>query len=249
MAPPFDFGGWDKGIPAAAYAGDFLWFNTDGSLASSGGIAGPPSPPGVPNFMDLPTLYLPAYNQFPPASPLPTQGAQITAFQLNFGTYGILGVGKRDGLYSDAGGSYQVVNGVNTYVPKSSVYAASQDGYQDGTLQNLSFNTTGVIQGSFTNGLTVNLAQVVLEQVQNPGGLNKMGNNAYEISPNTGPTELGLAGQGGFGTIQGGSLEGSNVDLTVELTNMVLAQRGFTVNSRVISAVSETLDVLTNLGK
>jgi flagellar hook protein FlgE len=249
LNPPFDFGGYDQGIPLAAFAGDFLWFNTDGSLASSGGIAGPPAPPGVPNFMDLPTLYLPPTNGFLPTSPIPTQGAEITAVRLDFGTFGVMGFGKRDGVYSDAEGSYQPINGVNTYVPKSTVFAASQNGYPDGSLQGLNFDPSGIIKGTFTNGQTLDLAQVVLAQPQNPDGLSKTGSNDFTPSTNTGPIQNGLAGQGSFGKILGDSLEGSNVDLTVELSNMIVAQRGFATNSRMIAAVNETMNTIAHLGQ
>lgn len=242
-------GGYDRGIPASGYAGDFLWFNTDGSLGSSGGIAGPPAPPGAPNYQDIPVIYLPPVNTFPPVSPIPTQGAEITPIQLNFGTFGTLGYGKRDGLYSDAEGNYQVVNGVNTYIPRNTAYAASQDGYSDGVLSGLNIDQTGVIQGSFTNGRSIDLAQIALTQVQNPEGLNNVGNNDFSVSTNTGSTQTGFGGQGNFGKIQPDTLEGSNVDLTVELSNMIVAQRGFDSNSRMIAAVNETMNVLTDLGR
>jgi flagellar hook protein FlgE len=60
---------------------------------------------------------------------------------------------------------------------------------------------------------------------------------------------MGLAGQNGFGTTKGGTLEGSNVDLTVELSNMIVAQRGFQTNARMVSVISDTLQVLTQLGQ
>ncbi len=247
---------YDRNLQNQDFFGDFLWFNTDGSLASSGGVGGVPGPPGLNfNYMAVPRVYLPPTNQNPPVSPIPTQGAEIDPISLNFGDFGLLGgqpilpIGQRDGMYSDAEGSYQTVNGVNTYVPKNTVFAASQDGYQAGNLQGLSVDQEGFIKGSFTNGQTVNLAQLALAQVQNPEGLAKIGNNDYAASPNSGPTHVGLAGTGDFGTIQGGSLEGSNVDLTVELSNMIVAQRGFDTNSRMMAVVNETLDVTDHLGE
>ncbi len=243
------FVSYDRGQFNTAFAGDFLWFNTDGSLASSGGIGGPPAPPGTPNFMSIPRVYLPPINQAFPVSPIPTQGAEITSIDLNFGTFGLLGIGKRDGVYSDAEGKYQIVNGVNTYVPKSTAYSASQNGYSDGILQGLNFDQAGVIQGTFSNGQISSLAQLVLAHPQNPEGLTKIGDNGFALSLNSGPDPIGLAGQGNLGKIQGGSLEGSNVDLTVELSNMIIAQRGFDTNSRMISVVNETLDVLSRLGQ
>ncbi len=244
------FGFYNRDNPDTTYAGDFLWFNTDGSLASSGGIGGIPGPAGpVFNFMTQPIIYLPPDNTNPPTSPIPTQGAEIDPITLNFGTYGLLGAGQSNGLYSDAEGSYQVVNGVNTYVPDNTVYAASQNGYQAGTLENLSIETSGMIQGSFSNGQTTSLAQIALDQVQNPQGLSQAGNNDFAFSPNSGTVQTGLPGQGNFGTIESGTLEGSNVDLTVELTNMIIAQRGYDTNARMIAAVNETMVILDQLGQ
>jgi len=251
---------YDRNTPNYDFFGDFLWFNTDGSLASSGGVGGFQGPPGLAsNFMSIPRVYLPPNNAFPPlpglVSPIPTQGAEITAISLKFGTFGLLGggavqpIGKRDGLYSDAEGSYQVVNGVNTYVPKNTVYAASQDGYGDGILQGVNFDPTGTIQGSFSNGQIVPLAQVALEQVQNPDGLSKVGNNYFVNSSNSGPNQIGFGSSGTFGKIQGGTLESSNVDLSVELSNMIVAQRGFQTNARMISVVDDELNVLAELGR
>ena len=249
IPPVIDDGGYDTGVPTGAAAGDFLWFNTDGSLASSGGIEGPPSGPGLPNFMDMPTLFLPEDNQFPPISPLPSEGAQILAVNLNFGTFGILGKGERDGVFSDAEGSYQTVNGLNTYVPQSTLYASSQNGYADGTLESLAFDKTGTIVGSFSNGQQVDLARVALASVANPEGLTNAGNNDFTASASSGGIQLGLAGQGGLATVAGGALEESNVDLTVELSNMILAQRSFEANAREIAAVNSTLQTLTALGQ
>jgi flagellar hook-basal body protein len=244
-----------RNSPADAYAGDFLFFNTDGSLASTGGS-------NVDmDTMAIPAIYLPPFNQpsgLPspasgingalPVSPLPTQGAEITQIFLNFGTAGILGTGERDGLTSDAQGTYQTINGVNTYVPDSHS-TITQDGYTDGTLTGLAFDSTGKIDGTFSNGQTIALAQVAMATVENPGGLNSVGRNYYSLSPNTGAETIGLAGSNGMGIITGGSLEGSNVDLTVELSNMIIAQRGFEVNARVITVDSQNLQTLTQLGQ
>ena len=244
------FATYDRGNPFRAYIGDFLWFNTDGSLASSGGSFGPNSNV-VPGFdqMTVPRVYLPGANTNPPISPLPQNGAEIIAIDLNFGKWGLLGIGQRNGIYSDADGSYKIINGVNTYVPDSTVYAASQNGYPEGQLQSISFDPTGMIEGAFSNGQTVGLAQVALEQVQNPDGLSQVGNNDFALSLNSGPVQVGQAGQGNFGTIQDDSLEGSNVDLTTELSNMILAQRSFDTDSRMIAVVNETMDTLDHLGQ
>ena len=85
--------------------------------------------------------------------------------------------------------------------------------------------------------------------VDNPDGLSKVGTDYYAAGVNSGSMTIGLAGQNGFGTVQGGALEGSNVDLTVELSNMIIAQRGFEVNARVIAVTNQNLQTLTQLGQ
>lgn len=239
---------YDRGTAANEYWGDLVVFNTDGSLLSTGGVLNN----GLVQAM--PDVYLPPLNVNPPvinapSSPIPTQGAEITQITLNFGTAGLMGFGRRDGVYSDAEGSYQVINGVNTYVPKSTAYAKSQDGYASGILSSLNFDATGTINGTFTNGQTTAIGKVIIAMPNNADGLSKVGNNYYQNSPNAGAMFVGFAGEDGVGTIQGSTLELSNVDLTVELTNMIIAQRGFDVNSRVISVENSNLQILSQLGQ
>jgi len=248
---------YNRGIAGAAneFYGDLLVFNTDGSLLSTGGAQSQQNN-GQPE-QAIPDIYLPPMNlpgappvgMAGPASPIPTQGAEITQISLDFGTAGVLGQGKRDGVYSDAEGSYQVINGVNTYVPNSTAFAKSQDGFAMGLLSSVSFDATGTINGSFTNGQTTAIGQVVIAMPNNADGLSKVGSNYYQASPNSGPMFVGFAGQDGVGTVQGSTLELSNVDLTVELTNMIIAQRGFDVNSRVISVENSNLQILSQLGQ
>ena len=247
---PFSY---NRGNPVAGvFYGDILYFNTDGSLGNTGGLQ---NAAGVAQF-STPRIYLaptqPVANPIPGVSPLPTVGAEVMAIDMNFGTAGPLATGKRDGLYSDAAGSFQTVNGVNTYQPNDTAYVKSQNGYQEGQLTGLSFDQTGTIQGTFATGSTtktVALGQIVLAKVDNPDGLTKVGNGYYQNSSNSGSTLVGLAGQNGLATVQGDSLEGSNVDLTVELSNMIIAQRGFDVNARTISTANDTLTTLVNLGR
>jgi flagellar hook protein FlgE len=151
-------------------------------------------------------------------------------------------------MTGDAQGTYQTIAGVNTYVPDSHA-TETQNGYSDGVLTGLSFDATGTINGSFSNGQVVALAQVAMATVLNPSGLNSVGSNYYTASPAAGAETIGTAGSNGMGTITGGALENSNVDLTVELSNMIIAQRGFQVNARVITVESQNLQTLTQLGQ
>jgi flagellar hook protein FlgE len=122
-----------------------------------------------------------------------------------------------------------------------------QDGFTNGTLQSFSIDATGTIVGSFTNGTTQALGQVLLADFNNPGGLVRANDNMYSVSPNSGSPVLGVAGEGSTSSIASGSLEMSNVDLAQEFTNMIVAQRGFQANSRVITTSDQMLEELVGL--
>ena len=101
--------------------------------------------------------------------------------------------------------------------------------------------------GSFSNGAKQPVGQVAMAKFTNPGGLEKTGNSDYRASANSGNAVLGTAGAGGFGSITGGSLEMSNVDLSQEFTNLIVAQRGFQANARIITTSDQVLQELVDL--
>ena len=123
----------------------------------------------------------------------------------------------------------------------------SQDGYKSGVLDSYTIDQNGNIIGVFSNGVTRILGQIALARFANPAGLLKEGNSLYSIASNSGSPLVGTANSGGFGSIKPGSLEMSNVDLSTEFTDMIITQRGFQANSRVITASDEMLQELVNL--
>ena len=127
------------------------------------------------------------------------------------------------------------------------VAAASQDGRAAGTLQSFTINGDGTLLGSFSNGLKQAIGRVALASFANPSGLEKSGSSLFAPTVNSGDAQVGAAGTGGRGTLAGGSLEMSNVDLSAEFTNLIVAQRGFQANSRVITTSDEVLQELVNL--
>jgi flagellar hook protein FlgE len=133
------------------------------------------------------------------------------------------------------------------YSGPSNVIMNSQDGYSSGVLNGYAIDKSGIITGRFSNGLTKTLAQVALSNFNNPGGLIKMGENLYIESNNSGTSQVGVAGAGGRGDISPGKLEMSNVDLAQEFTDMIITQRGFQANSRIITVSDEMLQELVNL--
>ncbi len=126
-------------------------------------------------------------------------------------------------------------------------YINFQDGYEAGSLDMVSTDSGGVLTGIFTNGQSKALAQIALATFSNPGGLLKEGGNLYQISNNSGLPNIGTADSGGRGSIAVGALEMSNVDLAQEFTNMIVTQRGFQANSRVITTSDEMLQDLINI--
>jgi flagellar hook protein FlgE len=133
------------------------------------------------------------------------------------------------------------------FAGSNSFSSLSQDGAAVGFLRSFSIANDGLITGVFSNGKTESLGQIALATFNNPAGLLKTGNSSYQESANSGLPQVGVAGGGGRGTLSGGTLEMSNVDLAQEFTNLIVAQRGFEANSKVITASDELLQDLVNL--
>ncbi|WP_067473303.1 flagellar hook-basal body complex protein [Actinomadura hibisca] len=115
------------------------------------------------------------------------------------------------------------------------------------TLQSYSISQDGSLIGVYPDGTKQAFGRVALANFTNPGGLEKVGNSLYRTSVNSGEAQIGTAGGGGRGTVQSGALEMSNVDLAQEFTNLIVAQRGFQANTKVISTSDELLNDLVNL--
>ncbi len=133
------------------------------------------------------------------------------------------------------------------FAGQNSLAALEQDGSGIGTLQSFTISPDGTVVGVFSNGQNEPVGQIALANFANPGGLEKVGGSAYRPTVNSGLVQVGVAGAGGRGMLSGGTLEMSNVDLAQEFTNLIVAQRGFQANSRVISASDELLQDLVNL--
>lgn len=123
----------------------------------------------------------------------------------------------------------------------------SNNGLPLGTLESYTIQQDGSISGTFDNGSTRVLGQIAVAQFTNPSGLSKQGNNTVTETPNSGTALIGVAGNGGRGLLSSGFLEGSNVDLAQEFANMIIAQRGFQANSRIITASDEVLQELVSM--
>jgi flagellar hook protein FlgE len=129
----------------------------------------------------------------------------------------------------------------------NSVAALNQNGAPLGSLVSFSVSQEGLISGVFSNGKNQQLGQIALAAFTNPAGLEKAGGSLFRSTVNSGEPLIGTAGGGGRGTMSGGTVEMSNVDLAAEFTNLIVAQRGFQANSRIITASDEILQDLVNL--
>ena len=131
----------------------------------------------------------------------------------------------------------------------SNLAAVFQDGSPIGTLSNFSIGEDGRISGSFTNGLTRTIGQVALAKFSNPEGLIDAGDNLFRTDPNSGTPLVAKPRDFGTGRLVGGALELSNVDLSQEFINMILASTGYSAASRVITTTDELINQLLVLGR
>ena len=127
------------------------------------------------------------------------------------------------------------------------VTALNQNGYTSGQLNGFSTSGDGTIQGRYTNGQTKALGQVVLANFANEQGLQALGNNEWGISAASGQPLVGQPGTASLGVLQSGAVEDSNVDLTAELVNMIMAQRVYQANAQTIKAQDSILQTITNI--
>jgi flagellar hook protein FlgE len=144
-------------------------------------------------------------------------------------------------------GSQNGFNGLTQFGGSSSASATNQDGFAAGYLTSVSVSKGGVIDGVFTNGQTLPIAQLAIASFTNPAGLNRQGDNFYSLSTKSGVPLIGGGLTGGRGQVQQGTLEASNVDVALEFTRLIIAQRGFEVNARTITTADQVLQDLTNI--
>lgn len=133
------------------------------------------------------------------------------------------------------------------YANEMDVKPKAKNGNTSGTLEGFFIDDKGIITGTFTNGERKALGQIMLAKFDNPMGLQKLGSNFFGDTRNSGEPQFGGAGVSGFGAISPGNLEMSNVDISLEFTEMITTQRGFQANSRIITTTDEMLQELVNM--
>ena len=193
----------------------------------------------------------------PPATPL--------TGSMNFGSNGVLTTpaatdpspqlqitGLADGA-ADMTLNWNLYNGttprITQFAQPSSVSAVSQDGSAAAQLTQVAIGAGGQILAQFSNGQQTVVGQLAMATIRNPDSLLAVGNNAYQLSAASALPAEGLPGTGGRGTVQGGSVESSTVNVATEFTNLIVYQRGYEANSKVINAVDELSQDTINLIK
>ena len=139
------------------------------------------------------------------------------------------------------------ITGLTQFSSPSTAGVATQDGRAPGTLERIFISPDGVIEGRFDNGQTLNLARMIIADFENPGGLQRQGGNLYGETENSG-TRIEERPTVTTGTmVVSGALELSNVDMAQELTDLIISQRGFQANSRVVTTTDQILAETVNL--
>jgi flagellar hook protein FlgE len=175
-----------------------------------------------------------------------TDGTATAAMTLNQAPNGILTPAPPATAFT-VGGIGVDLSKLTASAGMSSVLVSSQNGAAAGKLESYTLGSDGSLIGSFSNGAKQVLAKIALAKFANPGGLEKTGGSSFVATANSGAVQLGAAGDPGIGTLSSGTLEMSNVDLSQEFTNLIVAQRGFQANARIITTSDEVLQELGNL--
>jgi flagellar hook protein FlgE len=133
------------------------------------------------------------------------------------------------------------------YGDRFGVASLSQNGYTTGRLSGVEVSAEGIVSARYTNGVSTPLGQVALTNFANPQGLTSQGDNVWSESFDSGQPRRGTAGTSDFGSVQGGALEASNVDMTAQLVNMITAQRNFQANAQMISTHDQITQAVINI--
>ncbi|ROP66008.1 flagellar hook protein FlgE [Curtobacterium sp. ZW137] len=170
------------------------------------------------------------------------QGTTATS-SISFGTDGAIASGGTVAV----GGITVDMSELTGFAALNTSSIASQNGHEAGSLQGYSISKDGTVVGTFSNGASLAIGRIALATFANPAGLEKTGASGYRATGNSGQASIGAPGSAGVGQLASGTLEMSNVDLSQEFTNLIVAQRGFQANARIITTSDEVLQELTNL--
>lgn len=130
----------------------------------------------------------------------------------------------------------------------SAVSATTQDGYASGEYSGFSIDSNGVISAQFSNGRTAAVGQLALANITNQQGLKMGAGNLYDTTLASGAASVGTAGAGGLGTVQDAALEGSNVNISNEFSNLIVAERAYEASSKAVTTFDQvTQDAINTI--
>jgi flagellar hook protein FlgE len=136
------------------------------------------------------------------------------------------------------------MDGVTQFGSPSSVSAQSADGYTSGALASIQIDSSGVVDGVYSNGQTIAVGQLAIAKFQSDTGLGQAGQNLWTATSDSGAAAFGQAGSGGRGALVSGSLEASNVDIATQFTDLIAHQTGFEASSKTITTADQMLQAL-----
>ena len=170
-----------------------------------------------------------------------------TSFAVAESNHGAEGNPYRQTLNINLGTIGSFKDTITQSATKSTTKAFYQDGYTMGYLDNFKIDSSGIITGVYSNGTNRTIGQIALASFANDRGLEKAGDNTYVESNNSGMARIGESGVAGKGTLMAGALEMSNVDLSEQMTDMIVTQRGFQSNAKTIQTADTLLETVLSL--
>ncbi|CAH0439945.1 flagellar hook protein FlgE [Ralstonia pseudosolanacearum] len=177
----------------------------------------------------------------------PTGGNPVTS--LTFNSSGVLTSSPSKVAVAFAGMSISSMDltGTTQYGGGFNDTSVTQDGYATGRLASYSVGNDGTITGRYSNGRTSTLGQIAMTNFKAPDGLQNIGGNQWVETAESGSPQMGTPGMGSFGLLQSSAVEQSNVDLSAELVNMIVAQRSYQANAQTIKTEDTILQTLVSM--
>jgi flagellar hook protein FlgE len=258
-----------QSTPLATSAGTVILNLPAGSTPPTGG-AFDPTNPATYNQSTSTTVYDSLGNSFP-ATFFFTQTAAPGVWNVNMTVNNVLNTTTNQLTFSNTGAVTVPVGGALNFpgfTPTDGAAAMNmtfnfgkttqfgggfgvtsiiQNGFATGQLSTVSIDPTGVVSAVYTNGRSTQLGQLALANFPDPQGLKQLGDTSWAETFTSGTHISGTAGSAGFGSVQSGALEASNVDLTTQLVNMITAQRAFQANAQVITTANQLSQTVINI--
>lgn len=171
--------------------------------------------------------------------------------QITFNSLGVLASGSVDSFDVEMSATSTFTISLDGSQQRGTSFSsqATQDGLSSAALTGYSVDQNGFINANYANGTNTQMGQIVLAKFNNFQGLKQEANNQWSESPESGAAQIGLAGDPKFGSLQGGALESSNVDITVEMVKLISAQRAFQSAAEVLKKQDEILQNINNISR